>query len=58
MTLRLTGHRSRVPYKLPYVLLLALATSALSGCGYALAGRGSFLPERIKVIGIPPKDTK
>jgi outer membrane lipopolysaccharide assembly protein LptE/RlpB len=25
-----------------------------SGCGYALAGRGSFLPDNIRVIGIPP----
>src|SRR6185503_9558806 len=25
----------------------------LSGCGYALAGRGSFLPSYIRVIGIP-----
>ncbi|MCA1586852.1 MAG: LPS assembly lipoprotein LptE, partial [Acidobacteria bacterium] len=25
----------------------------LSGCGYALAGRGSFLPDYIRVIGIP-----
>lgn len=24
-----------------------------TSCGYALAGRGSFLPETIKVIGIP-----
>ena len=24
-----------------------------SGCGYALAGRGSFLPDYIRVIGIP-----
>jgi hypothetical protein len=32
--------------------LLALAT-ALSGCGYSLAGRGSFLPDYIRVIGIP-----
>src|SRR6266542_6801608 len=24
-----------------------------SGCGYALAGRGSFLPDYIKTIGIP-----
>jgi hypothetical protein len=23
------------------------------GCGYALAGRGSFLPEHIKTIGVP-----
>ena len=25
----------------------------VSGCGYALAGRGTFLPEYINVIGIP-----
>jgi hypothetical protein len=33
------------------VLLLILATS---GCGYALAGRGSFLPTDIRVVAIPP----
>jgi hypothetical protein len=32
------------------VLAAALMSS---GCGYALAGHGSFLPEYIKVIGIP-----
>jgi hypothetical protein len=26
---------------------------ALSGCGYSLSGRGSFLPPYIKVIGVP-----
>lgn len=25
-----------------------------AGCGYSLAGRGSFLPPEIKIIGIPP----
>jgi len=25
----------------------------LGGCGYSLAGRGSFLPEHIRTIGIP-----
>ena len=25
----------------------------LQGCGYSLAGRGSFLPDYIKTIGIP-----
>ena len=34
-------------------VLVALAASS-AGCGYALAGRGSFLPEYIRVIGIPP----
>jgi hypothetical protein len=32
------------------ILVLALANA---GCGYALAGRGSFLPDYIKVVGIP-----
>ena len=34
----------------PVILLLAFASS---GCGYALAGRGSFLPDYIRVVGIP-----
>ena len=34
---------------LPFALSLFLSTS----CGYALAGRGSFLPDYIKIIGIP-----
>ena len=29
------------------------AVSCLGGCGYTLAGRGSFLPAYIKTIGIP-----
>src|SRR5215470_20096848 len=33
------------------MLILALASN---GCGYALAGRGSFLPTDIRVVGIPP----
>jgi outer membrane lipopolysaccharide assembly protein LptE/RlpB len=39
---------------------LALGVSlglVLSGCGYNLAGRGSFLPDRIRTIGIPPFDS-
>jgi hypothetical protein len=34
------------------VLIVALA-SVLPGCGYALAGRGSFLPADIRIVGIP-----
>jgi hypothetical protein len=40
----------------PAFLLLAVAivaSIACSACGYALAGRGSFLPDYIHVIGIP-----
>ena len=33
-------------------LIVAFAVSA-SGCGYALAGRGSFLPDYIRTVGIP-----
>jgi Lipopolysaccharide-assembly len=29
------------------------AFALLAGCGYSLAGRGSFLPESIKTIGVP-----
>ena len=32
--------------------ILAAGVSAAS-CGYALAGRGSFLPDYIKTLGIP-----
>jgi hypothetical protein len=35
-----------------FALLVALA-SGWSGCGYALAGRGSFLPAYIQSVGIP-----
>ena len=32
---------------------LAGASLALGGCGYSLAGRGSFLPDYIQSLGIP-----
>ena len=39
-----------------------LGASALalagSGCGYALAGRGSFLPAYIRTVGIPPIENR
>ncbi len=35
-------------------LLVLASASAFPACGYSLAGRGSFLPEYIRVIGIPP----
>jgi hypothetical protein len=40
----------------PCLLLLLPAFAA--GCGYALAGRGSFLPSYIKVVGIPPIENR
>lgn len=33
--------------------VVCAAWTALSGCGYALAGRGAFLPDSIKTIGVP-----
>ena len=34
-------------------IVVALVALASSSCGYALAGRGSFLPAYIQTIGIP-----
>jgi lipopolysaccharide assembly LptE-like protein len=36
------------------ILILVCAAIASSGCGYSLAGRGSFLPDYIRTVGIPP----
>jgi len=33
--------------------LIVLAASGALGCGYSLAGRGSFLPSYVRTIGIP-----
>ncbi len=33
--------------------VLAICGALTTGCGYSLAGRGSFLPASIKTIGIP-----
>jgi hypothetical protein len=37
---------------------LALVLLATSSCGYALAGRGSFLPEYIRIVGVPAFENK
>src|SRR5262245_33559405 len=39
--------------RLSFIAIVMLAVMAQSGCGYSLAGRGSFLPAYIKRIGIP-----
>lgn len=33
--------------------IVVLAGWATAGCGYALSGRGSFLPAYIRIVGIP-----
>lgn len=35
-------------------VLCVLCGELTAGCGYSLAGRGSFLPAHIKTIGVPP----
>lgn len=37
----------------PIVPVLLLAALTLPGCGYSLAGRGAFLPDYIRTIGVP-----
>ncbi len=53
--MRLRGFRVpgfRVGVRMAFAALL-VASFAGAGCGYSLAGRGSFLPEHIRRIGIP-----
>lgn len=46
--------RSRPPARaLQVCFVISLLLLPLAGCGYSLAGRGSFLPADIKVIGVP-----
>jgi hypothetical protein len=40
------------------VTLIVTLAMASWGCGYALAGRGSFLPDYIRVVGIPPIENR
>jgi hypothetical protein len=45
--------------RFPPALVAALVLgAAASGCGYALAGRGSFLPDYIRIVGIPPLENR
>jgi hypothetical protein len=44
------GYRGRALVVAPLLMLAALGMSA---CGYALAGKGSFLPQYIQTIGVP-----
>ncbi len=44
---------SRWRTKTAWLTNLLLATMACSGCGYALAGQGSFLPDHVQTIGVP-----
>ena len=50
--MRIAEHGPRTMKKA--ILVLLCVAMASSGCGYSLAGRGSFLPDYIRVVGIPP----
>ena len=39
-------------------MVTTMLAVAAGGCGYSLAGRGSFLPAYIRVIGIPPFENR
>ena len=40
------------------VVAVSVLASLSSGCGYALAGRGSFLPDYIQIVGVPAFNNK
>jgi hypothetical protein len=42
-----------VVQRIPRLLLVIAICLGGAGCGYALAGRGSFLPATIRIVGIP-----
>jgi hypothetical protein len=44
--------------RFPVWLLFVVASILTTSCGYALAGRGSFLPTYIRVIGIPALENR
>jgi hypothetical protein len=45
-----TVQRVKTPGLAALIVLVALVGT---GCGYSLAGRGSFLPEYIRTVGVP-----
>ncbi len=49
---RQQDHKARLFFAI-FVSFVNFVAISSSGCGYSLAGRGSFLPETIKTIGVP-----
>jgi hypothetical protein len=49
---RQQDHTARLFFVI-FVSFVSFVSTSSSGCGYSLAGRGSFLPETIKTIGVP-----
>jgi hypothetical protein len=44
---------ARVAWMSAFLCLLGTLGASAAGCGYSLAGRGSFLPAYIRTIGVP-----
>ena len=53
-----TIHKLRFPRFGRRAVLVVAVALALPGCGYALAGRGSFLPADIRTVGIPKLENR
>lgn len=49
----MTEPRRRGAARVAALCILFASAVCLQGCGYTLAGRGSFLPDYIRVIGVP-----
>ncbi len=49
----MSSWRRRSGARAPVFVGLLLAAAVQGGCGYSLAGRGSFLPESIRTIAVP-----
>ena len=47
------AHQEMQTQALKFLTVVMALALAATGCGYALAGRGSFLPAHIQVIGVP-----
>src|SRR6185295_3461426 len=50
---RLMTRRSGIAWLAAFVAVCGCVLLVSSACGYSLAGRGSFLPDYIKTIGVP-----
>jgi hypothetical protein len=48
-----SGFRLQENLQRVFMAFVIFVTISSAGCGYTLAGRGSFLPESIRTIGVP-----
>lgn len=48
-----SGLRLQEASRRGFLVFMLIVSISSTGCGYTLAGRGSFLPETIRTIGVP-----